>query len=151
MFNEQNNNDENIEHTYTLKNKPYKVMPGDVVRVNRHDIIHNNIPLTFYHLSLKHKDHTGNEKFYNKFLKFKSGVELANGTYIKLKEFFEIPQSNARDPYNPRWGLFVLEFDIEQDHIEYESEYQDEVKDYQGNNTADMISDDIFASDELPF
>ena len=110
--------------------KPYKIMPGDEIVVYRSDAVVNDISYTFYYCKLKMKGRDGKDWFPKKELAFKSGVNIPNGTPIKVLKFFENARPNKNDPYNPIWRLFILDYDVVMEADAYKNE-QEELESYQ--------------------
>lgn len=118
------------ETTNEVSKRPYKIMLGDEIIVHRNDIIVGENEYTFYHTMLKKKDKEGKDIFLKKELSFKAGADIADGTKIKVLDFFEDARPNKNDKYNPIWRLFILDYEIIQEAGAYRTE-QDEIASYQ--------------------
>jgi len=110
--------------------KPYKIMPGDEVVVYRDDIVSNNTSYTFYHCKIKQKQKDNSDKWYKKELGFKNGVDIPNGTRIKILKMSEKVRENPKDRYNAIWGVFIYDYEVVMEADAYKNE-QEELESYQ--------------------
>lgn len=110
--------------------KYYKIEVGDEIIVNRDDIISGENQYTFYHTKIKKKIQNGKELTFKKELSFKTGTDIADGTLIKVLDFFEDVRLDRHNKYYPVWKLFILDYEVVQEANAYRME-QDEIEGYQ--------------------
>ena len=67
---------------------------------------------------------------FKKELSFKAGVEIEDGTRIKVIDFFEDARLDKNNKYYPIWKLYILDFEVVQEASAYRTE-QDEIESYQ--------------------
>lgn len=92
--------------------KPYRINIGDTIKVNRQDITYKNKNYTFYSTTVSIRSIQGETIPYKKEINFKLGVELQDGTYIKINNMRENARMNKKDRYEPIWLLCIYDFDI---------------------------------------
>lgn len=108
----------------------YKIEVGDEIIVNRDDIISGENQYTFYHTKIKKKIQNGKELTFKKELSFKTGTDIADGTLIKILDFFEDVRLDKHNKYYPVWKLFILDYEVVQEANAYRTE-QNELESYQ--------------------
>jgi len=118
------------EEKKEVSRHPYKIMFGDEIIVHRNDIISGENQYTFYHTVIKKKMKNGKDLMFKKELSFKAGVELEDGTRIKVIDFFEDARLDKNNKYYPIWKLYILDFEVVQEASAYRTE-QDEIESYQ--------------------
>lgn len=114
--------------------RPYRINIGDIIKINRQDITYNNRNYTFYSTTVPIRNSKREITTYKKNINFKLGVEVSNGTYIKINNMREKARINKKDKYEPVWFLFISDFDIvpiqdvpdeEQSLKEYQKQIED--------------------------
>ena len=102
------------------KDRPFKIMIGDTVNVERNDF--NG--MIFYKVKVS-KNNNGTKLYGYKPVRFKKDVSLENGTRIIIKDMFE--DFYNKDRFNTVFSLFITDFEIAQPDVqgaleEYEKE-----------------------------
>lgn len=94
--------------------RPYKIMVGDVVTIIRSDFK----GYTFYKIKFfkRSADGMGVEGYKN--VKFPKGVDIDNGTKIRIIDMFE--DFYNKDKFTTIWTLFIQEFEIVNEEQSYE-------------------------------
>lgn len=87
--------------------RPYKIMLGDTITVNRKDVRE----YTFYSTSVRQKLQDGTEIHLEKKLSFPKDTDIPDGTQIKIIDMFENGYK-PRNSYDVQWSLFIAEYEI---------------------------------------
>ena len=87
--------------------RPYKIMIGDTITVNRKDVRE----YTFYSTSVRQKLQDGTEIHLEKKLSFPKDTDIPDGTQIKIIDMFENGYK-PRNSYDVQWSLFIAEYEI---------------------------------------
>lgn len=126
--------------------RPYKIMIGDKVKIWRKDY---NTSI-FYSIMVQQKQQNGTmKKFYQK-ASFLKGVEIENGTIIRLLNFYENWRENQKDLYNPIRELKITNYEI----VEKEVTSEEIIGNYANNLGNPQESDPsnyVLDEDSLPF
>lgn len=86
----------------------YKIEAGREYKVFRTDF--NNY--TFYKIGVTGKNYDGTKKQAYKSVSFRKGVDLKNGSTIKIIKGFEDFRENPKDQYNAIWSVFILDYEM---------------------------------------
>lgn len=125
------------------QNRPYKIMVGDIITIYRRDFDYNGKTIVNYSTPIKKIEYDKTVNFYYKNIKFKSGTMLDNKTSIKINNMFEDVTKNKKDPYNPVWSLFILDYEIvEKSSNENISEFNKKIKEDFGE-TVELSPEDL--------
>lgn len=108
------------------KNKRYyRIEVGDRIVVNRQEFGDK----VFYKTFIKKKFQDGTVLYFGKNLFFKDEVDLADGTTIIVKDFYEDPRTIKNSKFNTNWVLVIIDFEIDEDsnnaYVEYNKSKQD--------------------------
>lgn len=87
--------------------RPYKIMLGDTITVNRKDVRE----YTFYSTSIRQKLQDGTEIHLEKKLSFPKDTDIPDGTQIKIIDMFENGYK-PKNSYDVQWSLFIAEYEI---------------------------------------
>jgi hypothetical protein len=87
--------------------RPYKIMLGDTITVNRKDVRE----YTFYSTSVRQKLQDGTEIHLEKKLSFPKDTDIPDGTQIKIIDMFENGYK-PKNSYDVQWSLFIAEYEI---------------------------------------
>lgn len=123
--------------------RPYKIMLGDIITVNRKDVRE----YTFYTTTVKQKFQDGTETHLEKKLTFPKGTDIPNGTQIKIIDMFENGYK-PKNSYEVQWSLFIAEYEIVYATSEVYDEYNQSKEDFDINELDGSSYDDNL---ELPF
>lgn len=126
------------------KSRSYKIEVGDKIKIHRKDI--NGRPI--YSTRVKQKLLDGTMRYFSKTLNFKSDVNIVDGEIILIKKMFENIRENPKDPYNPIFSLFILDFDKIKSKSSEEEQAINEYKSY-----VEIMQDnrDYFSNDDIQF
>lgn len=111
-----------MENENRENNRPYKINIGDVIEVKRNDVLWKGQNLTFYKTYIQH----GKEQYY-KNLKFRRGVEVEDGTFIRILDFFETPRH--KDKFNDEWSIMIMDYEIAENTDEAVAQYKKQIND----------------------
>lgn len=95
----------------------YKVEAGDVIKIKRQDVRE----YTFYKVALQKKNPDGTKSYYDKNIAFAKGTDLADGTSIRVIDFFEDVYARQNDKWNANWTLFITEYEVVEENNAAES------------------------------
>ena len=123
--------------------RPYKIMLGDTITVNRKDVRE----YTFYSTSVRQKLQDGTEIHLEKKLSFPKDTEIPDGTQIKLIDMFENGYK-PKNSYDVQWSLFIAEYEIVNIDSGTFDEYNQSKEDFDINELDGSSYDD---NSELPF
>ena len=87
--------------------RPYKIMLGDTITVNRKDVRE----YTFYSTSVRQKLQDGTEIHLEKKLSFPKDTDIPDGTQIKIIDMFENGYK-PKNSYDVQWSLFIADYEI---------------------------------------
>lgn len=87
--------------------RPYKIMLGDTITINRKDVRE----YTFYTTTVRQKFQDGTETHLEKKLTFPKGTDIPDGTQIKIIDMFENGYK-PKNSYDVQWSLFIAEYEI---------------------------------------
>ena len=123
----------------TKPKRHYKIEAGDKIKIKRSQYK----DFVFYKTAILKKNQDGLIEYYDKILNFPKDTDLADGTTIIIKDFFEDCYIGKADKYNAIWTIRVLDYEIVEETSNEESikQYLDEVAE-----NGIEISDDM-----LPF
>lgn len=113
----------------------YKIEPGDIFYVKRRDI--NGY--TFYKIAICKKKQDDTKEYFDKNIAFKKGTDIADGTKIRILDFFEDVRENKNDKYNPIWSIFITDFEI------IEESNEDALSEFNQKIEESGITDDMLA------
>lgn len=123
--------------------RPYKIMLGDTITVNRKDVRE----FTFYSTSVRQKLQDGTETHLEKRLNFPKGTDISNGTQIRIIDMFESGYK-PKNSYEVQWSLFISEYEIVSTDSGAFDEYNQSKEDFDINELDGSSYDD---NSELPF
>lgn len=124
--------------------RPYKIMLGDTIVVNRKDVRE----YTFYTTTVRQKLQDGTETRLEKRLSFPKDTSLADGTRIIIKDMIENGYK-PKNSYDVQWSLFISDFEIIPGSSEdVYGEYNKSKKDFDIN---ELDGSQINYTDDLPF
>lgn len=123
--------------------RPYKIMLGDTITVNRKDVRE----YTFYSTSVRQKLQDGTEIHLEKKLSFPKDTDIPDGTQIKIIDMFENGYK-PRNSYDVQWSLFIAEYEIVNINSEVFDEYNQSKEDFDINELDGSSYNDNL---ELPF
>lgn len=123
--------------------RPYKIMLGDIITVNRKDVRE----YTFYTTTVKQKFQDGTETHLEKKLTFPKGTDIPNGTQIKIIDMFENGYK-PKNSYEVQWSLFIAEYETVYATSEVYDEYNQSKEDFDINELDGSQSD---YNVDLPF
>lgn len=123
--------------------RPYKIMLGDTITVNRKDVRE----YTFYTTTVRQKFQDGTETHLEKKLTFPKGTDIPDGTQIKIIDMFENGYK-PKNSYDVQWSLFIAEYEIVNINSEVFDEYNQSKEDFDINELDGSQSDYM---DDLPF
>ena len=123
--------------------RPYKIMLGDTITVNRKDVRE----YTFYSTSVRQKLQDGTEIHLEKKLSFPKDTDIPDGTQIKIIDMFENGYK-PKNSYDVQWSLFIAEYEIVNIDSGAFDEYNQSKKDFDINELDGSSYDD---NSELPF
>lgn len=118
----------------------YKIEPGDKVKIKRTDF--NGY--TFYKVPLTKKNKNGVKETYEKTVVFPKDTDIPDGSYVRIKDFYEDMYFGKVDKYNPIWTIRVLDYELLGDEINEETALSDYFSEVAENGID--IDDDL-----LPF
>lgn len=122
--------------------RPYKIMLGDTIYVNRKDVRE----YTFYTTNIKQKLQDGTEMILEKRLNFPKGAEIQNGEKIKILDMFENGYK-PKNSYDVIWSLFIKEYEVIPEENVFD-EYNQSKEDF---NIDELESGNPDYEDNLPF
>lgn len=108
--------------------RPYKIMLGDTITVNRKDVRE----YTFYTTTVRQKFQDGTETHLEKKLTFPKGTDIPDGTQIKIIDMFENGYK-PKNSYDVQWSLFIAEYEIVNINSEVFDEYNQSKEDFDIN------------------
>ena len=118
--------------------KVYKINVGDTIVVERQDVDWKGKKLIFYKTPI----YMGTEEkkqVYKKYLMFKKGTQIEDGSKIRIKEMFEVCRHKTNDKFTDEFGLFINDYDIVSGNVvKAVEEYKEDIE------TNDNGSDYIF-------
>jgi hypothetical protein len=123
--------------------RPYKIMLGDTITVNRKDVRE----YTFYSTSVRQKLQDGTEIHLEKKLSFPKDTDIPDGTQIKIIDMFENGYK-PRNSYDVQWSLFIAEYEIVNIDSGAFDEYNQSKEGFDINELDGSQSDYM---DDLPF
>lgn len=123
--------------------RPYKIMLGDTITVNRKDVRE----YTFYTTTVRQKFQDGTETHLEKKLTFPKGTDIPDGTQIKIIDMFENGYK-PKNSYDVQWSLFIAEYEIVNINSEVFDEYNQSKEDFDINELDGSQGD---YDDLLPF
>lgn len=123
--------------------RPYKIMLGDTITVNRKDVR----KYTFYTTTVRQKFQDGTETHLEKKLTFPKGTDIPDGTQIKIIDMFENGYK-PKNSYDVQWSLFIAEYEIVNINSKVFDEYNQSKEDFDINELDGSQSDYM---DDLPF
>lgn len=123
--------------------RPYKIMLGDTITVNRKDVRE----YTFYSTSVRQKLQDGTEIHLEKKLSFPKDTDIPDGTQIKIIDMFENGYK-PKNSYDVQWSLFIAEYEIVNIDSGAFDEYNQSKEDFDINELDGSRGD---YEDSLPF
>ena len=123
--------------------RPYKIMLGDTITVNRKDVRE----YTFYSTSVRQKLQDGTEIHLEKKLSFPKDTDIPDGTQIKIIDMFENGYK-PKNSYDVQWSLFIAEYEIVNIDSGVFDEYNQSKEDFDINELDGSSYNDNL---ELPF
>lgn len=108
--------------------RPYKIMLGDTITVNRKDVRE----YTFYTTTVRQKFQDGTETHLEKKLTFPKGTDIPDGTQIKIIDMFENGYK-PKNSYDVQWSLFIAEYEVVNINSEVFDEYNQSKEDFDIN------------------
>lgn len=123
--------------------RPYKIMLGDTITVNRKDVRE----YTFYTTTVRQKFQDGTETHLEKKLTFPKGTDIPDGTQIRIIDMFENGYK-PRNSYEVQWSLFIAEYEIVSIDSGAFDEYNQSKEDFDINELDGSSYDE---NSELPF
>lgn len=123
--------------------RPYKIMLGDTITVNRKDVRE----YTFYSTSVRQKLQDGTEIHLEKKLSFPKDTDIPDGTQIKIIDMFENGYK-PKNSYDVQWSLFIADYEIVNIDSGAFDEYNQSKEDFDINELDGSRGD---YEDSLPF
>lgn len=137
---------QNNEEIGKGEDRHYKIRCGEEYYVRRKDVEYGDIIINNYFIPCS-KTMKGTKFYFNKKVRFKTGVVLKDRTKILIKDMFEDVYENKKDKANPIWNLFILDFDI----VEEPDDMNGAILDYQNNVEITRIDRERQENDFLTF
>ena len=127
-----------LEEKEIIQKRHYKIEAGDTIKVRkqvRGDYV-------FYKVVLTKKNPDDTIAFFEKNIAFNSGVNLEDGTKIRVLDFFEDVFVRKNDKFNANWTIHITDFEIvDNSELDAISEYSlnyDSVTNYSNNSVEDI-------------
>ena len=118
----------------------YRIEAGDKVKIKRTDF--NGY--TFYKVPLTKKNKNGAKETYEKTVVFPKDADIPDGSYVRIKDFYEDMYFGKVDRFNPIWTIRELDYEIVDEEVDENSAIADYLN--------EVAEDGIDISDDLlPF